>query len=293
MTRPISRRSALLNMAGGAALLSAPAILTTPSAQADDAEAALKGRIHHSVCRWCYSKLSLDELCKASAAMGITSIDLTGPDDWPTLKKYGLICAMCNGPTSISDGWNRLENHDKFVAGFERLIPLAAEAGFPNIICFSGNRRGQSDEDGLKNCAIGLKRVMALAEEKKVTLVMELLNSKVDHKDYQCDRTAWGVELCKRVGSERFKLLYDIYHMQIMEGDIIRTLKNAAPYIAHYHTGGNPGRNEIDETQEIYYPAVMRAILETGFQGFVAQEFIPKRDPLASLKQGIHICDVA
>jgi hydroxypyruvate isomerase len=186
-----------------------------------------------------------------------------------------------------------LENHDKFVAGFERLIPLAAEAGFPNIICFSGNRRGQSDEDGLKNCAIGLKRVMALAEEKKVTLVMELLNSKVDHKDYQCDRTAWGVELCKRVGSERFKLLYDIYHMQIMEGDIIRTLKNAAPYIAHYHTGGNPGRNEIDETQEIYYPAVMRAILETGFQGFVAQEFIPKRDPLASLKQGIHICDVA
>lgn len=293
MTQSISRRSALRNMAGGAALLSAPAILTTQSAQAEEAAPALKGRIHHSVCRWCYSKIGLDDLCKASAAMGITSIDLTGPNEWPTLKKYGLTCAMANGPTSISDGWNRLENHDKFVTGFERLIPMAAEAGFSNIICFSGNRKGQDDEDGLKNCAIGLKRVMRLAEEKKVTLVMELLNSKVDHKDYQCDRTAWGVELCKRVGSERFKLLYDIYHMQIMEGDIIRTLKNAAPYIAHYHTGGNPGRNEIDETQEIYYPAVMRAILETGFNGFVAQEFIPKRDPLVSLKQGIHICDVA
>jgi hydroxypyruvate isomerase len=258
----------------------------------ETAKNSLKGRINHSVCRWCYSKISLDDLCRAAAEMGITSIDLTGPDEWPTLKKHGLVCAMCNGPSTISDGFNRLENHDKLVAGFEKLIPLASEAGFPNIICFSGNRRGLSDEKGIENCAIGLKRLMKLAEEKKVNIVMELLNSKVDHKDYQCDHTAWGVELCKQVGSERFKLLYDIYHMQIMEGDMIRTLKNAAPYIAHYHTGGNPGRNEIDETQEIYYPAVMNAILETGFKGYVAQEFIPRREPLASLKQGIHICDV-
>jgi hydroxypyruvate isomerase len=217
---------------------------------------------------------------------------LTGPDEWPTLKKHGLICAMCHGASTISDGFNRLENQDKLVAGCERLIPLAAEAGFLNIFCFSGNRRGLSDEQGIENCAIGLKRLMKMAEDKRVTIVMELLNSKVDHKDYQCDHTAWGAALCKQVGSERFKLLYDIYHMQIMEGDLIRTLKNAARHIAHYHTGGNPGRNEIDETQEINYPAVMRAIVETGFQGYVAQEFIPKREPLVSLKQGVHICDV-
>ena len=222
------------------------------------------------------------------------SIELLNVTDFPTLKKYDLACAMVTGvPGGIQDGFNRLENHDKLVAFLEGAIPKVAEAGFPNIICFSGNRRGQDDEKGLENCALGLKRAVGVAEKHKVNICMELLNSKVDHHDYQCDHTAWGVDLCKRVGSERFKLLYDIYHMQIMEGDLIATIRKSAPYIAHYHTGGVPGRGEIDETQEIHYPAVMKAIVETGFKGFVAQEFIPKRpDALASLKQGVQICDV-
>lgn len=293
MSQPLSRRAALRNLSTGAALLGMSSLANPKVNAADDAPAKLKGNINHSVCRWCYGKISLDDLCKAAVQMGIASIDLLGESEWPTVKKYGLICAMCsNGPTGIGDGWNRLEKHDKFVSKFEEEIPKVAKAGFPNIITFSGNRGGMDDEKGLENCAIGLKRIMKVAEANKVTVVMELLNSKVDHKDYQCDHTAWGVELCKRVGSERFKLLYDIYHMQIMEGDMIRTIKTSAPCIAHYHTGGNPGRNEIDETQEIYYPAVMQAIVATGYKGYVAQEFIPKRDALASLRQGIHICDV-
>jgi len=291
MSQHVSRRAAIRNLSAGAAALGVSSLVSPVSAE-PDTSAKLKGRVNHSVCRWCYSGISLDDLCKAAKEMGIVSIDLLGEKEWATAKKYDLVCAMCNGPTGISEGWNRLENHDKFVAAFEQQIPRVADVGFPSIITFPGNRRGQADEKGLENCAIGLKRIMKLAEDKKVTIVMELLNSKVDHKDYQCDHTAWGVELCKRVGSERFKLLYDIYHMQIMEGDVIRTIKAAAPYIAHYHTGGNPGRNEIDETQEINYPAVMRAIVETGFKGYVAQEFVPKRDPLTSLRQAIHICDV-
>jgi hydroxypyruvate isomerase len=195
-------------------------------------------------------------------------------------------------PGGISDGLNRIENHQKIADYFEHTIPIVAKAGFQNIICFSGNRRGQADEQGLENCAVGLKKMVGLAEKHKVNLVMELLNSKVNHADYQCDKTHWGVELCKRVGSERFKLLYDIYHMQIMEGDVIRTIRENHQYIAHYHTGGVPGRNEIDESQELHYPAIMKAIVDTGFKGYVAQEFIPKREPLASLRQGVQICDV-
>jgi hydroxypyruvate isomerase len=262
----------------------------------------LKGRINHSVCKWCYPKVSLEDLCQAGKAMGLTSVELLTVDQFPTLKKYDLICAMVSGvPGGITDGLNRLENHDKIVAFFEKTAPLVAEAGFKNIICFSGNRRGLSDEQGLENCAIGLKRIVPICEKHQVLAAMELLNSKVDHKDYMCDHTTWGVELVKRVGSEHFKLLYDIYHMQIMEGDVIRTIRGdkakgieaAAPYIAHYHTGGVPGRHEIDETQELYYPAVMKAIVETGFKGHVAQEFIPARpDVLASLRQGVQICDV-
>lgn len=252
----------------------------------------MKGNINHSVCRWCYGKISLDDLCKASAEMGITSIDLLSEKEWPVARKYGLVCAMCNGPDSIGYGFNRLEHHDKLVEGFERMIPKVAEFEFPSIICFSGNRRGLDDQQGIENCVKGLKRIMKVAEKHKVTVCMELLNSKVDHKDYQCDHTPWGVEVVKGVGSERFKLLYDIYHMQIMEGDIIRTIQQSHPYIGHYHTGGNPGRNEIDDTQEIFYPAVMRAIAKTGFKGWVAQEFIPKREPLVSLRQAIQICDV-
>ncbi len=253
----------------------------------------LKGNINHSVCKWCYSKIPLEEFCKSAKEMGITSIDLTGPEEWPTLKKYGLTCAMAQGAgKGISDGFNDPRLHDELVASYEAIFLKLKEAGLTNVICFSGNRRGMSDEEGLKNCAVGLKRLMPSAEKYGVTVVMELLNSKVDHKDYMCDHSKWGVDLCKAVGSERFKLLYDIYHMQIMEGDIIRNIRDYHPYFAHYHTGGNPGRNEIDETQEIYYPAVMKAILATGFKGFVAQEFIPKRDPLKSLREGVMICDV-
>lgn len=205
---------------------------------------------------------------------------------------------MVSNPTvdglgGITKAFNRIEHHDRLVEAYRHHIDAVAEAGFENLICFSGNRAGLDDEKGIENCAIGLKRILPYAESKKVTLVMELLNSKVDHHDYQCDHTAWGVELCKRLNSERFKLLYDIYHMQIMEGDVIATLKKSHAYIAHYHTGGVPGRNEIDETQELHYPAIMNAILETGFKGHVAQEFIPKRpDAIASLKQGVRICDV-
>ena len=256
--------------------------------------ASLKGRINHSVCKWCYGKIPLDEFCKSAKEIGIASVELLEVQDFPTLKKHGLVCAMVSGvPGGIGSGLNRKENHDKIVEFFERTAPIVAEHGYPNIICFSGNRNGMSDEQGLENCATGLKRLVPIAEKHKVVIVMELLNSKRSHKDYMCDHTAWGVQLCKKVGSENFKLLYDIFHMQIMDGDIIDTIKENSKYFAHYHTGGVPGRAEIDESQEIYYPAVMKAIVETGFKGFVAQEFVPKRpDALASLRQGVQICDV-
>lgn len=260
-------------------------------------EEKLKGKINHSVCAWCYKGIPLEELCQASGKIGLQSIDLLGPDDFATARKYDLICAMVAAGSKdwgITRGWNRVEHHDKLIEYYQHMIDETAKAGYPNLICFSGNREGLDDETGLKNCAQGLKRIMSYAEKKKVNIVMELLNSKVDHHDYQCDHTAWGVELCKAIGSERFKLLYDIYHMQIMEGDVIRNIRDNHTYIAHYHTGGVPGRNEIDESQELYYPAIMKAIYETGFKGFVAQEFVPKRpDKLASLKQGVEICDVA
>jgi hydroxypyruvate isomerase len=295
----MSRRSAVNRIAGGAAALAAASL--APRIQAADAASGLKGRINHSVCKWCYGSIPLEDFCKAAKEMGIGSVELLELKDFPLLKKYDLACAMVSGvPGGITSGLNRVENHDKIVEFYERTAPLVAEAGFKNIICFSGNRKGMTDEEGLENCAKGLKRVAAVCEKHKVVAVMELLNSKIDHADYMCDHTRWGVELCKRVGSEAFKLLFDIYHMQIMDGDVIRTIKgdskkgieSAAPYIAHYHTGGVPGRNEIDDTQELYYPAIMKAIVETGYKGFVAQEFIPKRDPLTSLKQGVGICDV-
>ena len=258
-----------------------------------DAASGMKGHIHHSVCKWCYPKVELETLALWGKQNGLGSIELLDLQDIPKVQKHGLTCAMVSGiPGGITKGLNRLENHDKIVEWVDMAAPKVAQLGCQNIICFSGNRQGQSNEEGIQNCAIGLKRLMPIAEKHKVTMVMELLNSKVDHADYQCDHTAWGVDLCKAVGSDRFKLLYDIYHMQIMEGDVIATIKKSAPYIAHYHTGGVPGRHEIDETQELFYPAIMRAIAETGYKGFVAQEFIPKRDPLTSLKQGVTICDV-
>ena len=295
MKTKLSRRSAIRKVAGGAAI-AAVASLAPRLAAAEEALAAIKlnGRIAHSVCKWCYPKIELEDLCKAGKDMGLRSIELLEPKDFPTLKKHDLTCAMVTGvPGGIPNGLNRVENHDKIVAYMEATLPAAAEFGAPNVICFSGNRKGQSDEEGFQNCATGLKRIMPLAEKHNVTVCMELLNSKVNHKDYQCDHTAWGVELVKRVGSERFKLLYDIYHMQIMEGDLIATIKANHQHFAHYHTGGVPGRAEIDDSQEIFYPAVMKAIIETGYKGFVAQEFVPKRpDVLASLKQGVQICDV-
>jgi len=294
-----SRRSALRRTALTVALGALAGRLDRTDALA----AQLKGRVNHSVCKWCYGKIPLAEFCQAAKGMGLQSVELLQPADFPTLKQHGLTCAMVSNPTGktpqgvnvggIPKAFNRIEHHDTLVQIYEPQIKAVAEAGMTNLICFSGNREGLDDEKGLENCAVGLKRLMPLAEKHKVTLCMELLNSKVNHKDYQCDRTEWGVALCRRVGSERFKLLYDIYHMQIMEGDVIATIKRHKDYLAHYHTGGVPGRAEIDDTQELYYPAIMKAILETGFKGFVAQEFIPKRkDQLASLKQGVEICDV-
>ncbi len=291
----MSRRSAISKIAGSAVATAAAASLTERLGAADAAAGSdLRGRVNHSVCKWCYPNVPLDTLCQAGKEMGLHSIELLEVTDFPTLKQHDLICAMVSGvPGGITSGLNRVENHDKIAEFFERTIPIVADAGYPNIICFSGNRKGMSEEEGLKNCAVGLKRVAGLAEKRNVTICMELLNSKVNHHDYMCDHTKWGVELVKQVGSERFKLLYDIYHMQIMEGDVIRTIQDSHQYIGHYHTGGVPGRNEIDETQELYYPAVIKAIVATGFKGHVAQEFIPKRpDVLASLKQGVHICDV-
>jgi hydroxypyruvate isomerase len=254
--------------------------------------------VNHSVCKWCYAKTPLETLCQSAKDIGLSSIELLGPNDWPMLQKYGLTCAMATNPTvdglgGITKAFNRVENHDKLVAAYEDYIPKAAAAGLKNVICFSGNRDGMPDEQGLENCAKGLQRLMPTAEKHKINLVMELLNSKVNHPDYMCDHTEWGVAMCKKVGSERMKLLYDIYHMQIMEGDVIATIKKHNAYIAHYHTGGVPGRHEIDDTQELYYPAIVKAIVETGFKGFVGQEFVPARaDVLASLKQGVQICNV-
>lgn len=290
-----NRRSAIKKMGAalGVGLFSGG--LTSRLAAADQAMGyEVKGKIKHSVCKWCYRDISLEDLCKASEKIGLTSIEIVGPEAWPTLQKYGLTCAMGSGISiSIPKGWNDPQYHEELIKKAEELIPMAAKYGIPNMICFSGNRNGMDDETGMINCAKGLSKIMSLAEKHKVNVVMELLNSKVNHKDYMCDRTTWGAALCEMIGSDRFKLLYDIYHMQIMEGDVIRTIQDHHQYIAHYHTGGVPGRHEIDESQELYYPAIMKAIVDTGYDGFVGQEFVPAReDKLASLAQGVKICDV-
>jgi hydroxypyruvate isomerase len=296
MSHEQKRRSAIKNLLVGAATITASGMISsfTTHKQEEEVSYQLKKNINHSVCRWCFNDLSLEELCSAAKQMGLKGIDLVGPKDWPVLKKYGLESSMCNGAEiNLVDGWNNPKHHATLIKNYTEMIPMVAKAGYKNLICFSGNRNGMDDETGLKNCVEGLKKVLPLAEKHKVVLVMELLNSKIDHKDYQCDKTAWGVELAKRLGSENFKLLYDIYHMQIDEGDVIRTIKDNHQYIAHYHTAGVPGRHEIDDSQELYYPAIMKAIKDTGFKGFVAQEFIPvQQDKLASLKQAIQVCDV-
>lgn len=256
--------------------------------------ADLKGNINHSACQWCYGDIPLDKLCEAAKEMGLKSIDLLNPSQWPTAAQYGLTCAMAYASDlGLTKGFNDLSLHEKLIQDYTLNIPKAADAGLKNVICFSGNAKGLSSEQGLENCAKGLDPVLKVAAKHNITVSMELLNSKVDHKDYQCDHTEWGVKLCEKLGSENFKLLYDIYHMQIMEGDVIATLTKHIKYISHFHTGGVPGRHEIDETQELNYPAIMQAIVKTGFKGFVAQEFIPSgKNKLASLKQGVGICDV-
>lgn len=254
----------------------------------------MKGNINHSVCKWCYSEIPLEEFAVSVKSLGITGIDLIGPEEWPILKKYGLNSSMCNGAEiSLTEGWNDKQYHSTLVDSYLKHIDWVAQAGYTNLICFSGNRRAIDDETGMDNCVEGLKKIIGHAEKKGVIIQMELLNSKVDHKDYMCDNSPWGFELCRRVGSSNFKLLYDIYHMQTNEGDVIRTIKENYQFIGHYHTAGVPGRNEIDQTQELFYPAIMKAIVDTGFRGYVAQEFIPKnKAPLESLEKAIQICDV-
>lgn len=304
MENTFSRREIMKKGLSVAAVSTVSASMATRLGAADVAAGnALKGRINHSACRWCYNTVPFEDLCKSAKEIGLQSIELTGPSEWEIMKKYGLTSAMgwpeenkWGGGMGLTNCFNNLKNHDALVALYEDLIPKAANAGIKNIITFSGNRNGMSDEVGLLNCKKGLQRIMKTAEKHKVLISMELLNSKVDHKDYQCDKTEWGVVLCEMVGSENFKLLYDIYHMQINEGNVIATIKKYNPYISHYHTGGVPGRHEIDDTQELNYPTIMKAIVDTGYKGFVGQEFIPVpteiAGKMASLKQAVGICDV-
>ncbi len=254
----------------------------------------LKGNLKQSVCRWCFGGMKLPDLARHAAEIGLKSVELLDPADWPIVKAAGLTCAVANTVKSnpIQSGFNRVEHHDAIIKELEERLPLVKAAGIPNQICFSGNRGGMDDKEGLKNCAKGLKRITSLAEQLGVTIIMELLNSKRDHGDYMCDRTAWGVDLVHEVGSSRFKLLYDIYHMQIMEGDVIATITKNASAIAHYHTAGNPGRNEIDDTQELCYKGIAKAIVDSGYTGYLGQEFIPKRDAMTSLREAAIICDV-
>ncbi len=251
-----------------------------------------KNRLKHSACRWCYGSMSLDDLARHGAAMGLSSVEILNENEWAVVKKYGLACAVGLGPGSIAQGWNRKERHDELVKRAEQLVPLAAAAGVPNLVVFSGNKDGQPENEGIENCAAGFRRIAQLAEKHGVTFVMEILNSKVDHGDYAFDHMRYGLEVMQKVASDRVKILYDIYHAQIMDGDVIRTIRDHKDVIGHYHTGGVPGRHEIDDGQELNYPAICRAIVETGYQGFLGQEFIPTRDAMTSLRQAVDLCDV-
>jgi hydroxypyruvate isomerase len=283
----ISRRQALT---GAAAMLAAPSTLATG---ADQEPRPGTGRLKQSVCRWCYAKIPLPEFFKAVADMGLTAVDLLGEKEWPLAREYGLTCSMGSGAGgTIPDGLNVKANHDKIVAGFERLIPIAAAQKVPNLITFFGNRRGMADDEATANSVEALNRIKKVAEDHGVTVCVELLNSKVDHKDYQGDRSPFGIGVVKAVGSPRVKLLYDIYHMQIMEGDLIRTIRDNREHFAHFHTGGVPGRHELDDTQEITWRTVATAIADMGFQGYFAHEFIPTRDPLTSLREAVKLCTV-
>ena len=292
-----NRRSAIKNIITGTGAVAAAGALSAFKTSPENITKTekLKGNINHSVCRWCFQNIDLDTLSKAAADMGMKAIDLIGPNEWDIAKKHGLASSMCNGPgVAITFGWNDPAKHEKLIKDYSDLIPKVAAAGYKNLICFSGNREGKDDATGLENCVTGLKQILPLAEKHGVVLCMELLNSKVNHHDYQCDRTDWGVKLCKALGSENIKLLYDIYHMQIDEGDVIATIKKNIQYLAHFHTGGNPGRHEIDDTQELNYRFVAQAIVETGFTGYVAHEYSPAagHDAIKSLEQAMQIFDV-
>lgn len=253
------------------------------------AEAVADGKLRQSVCAWCFRGFTIEQLAEHAVRIGLKGIDLVRPADFPVLKKHGLVATMVLSH-GLTKGLNHKENHAECLAQIRDAMKATSEAGFRNVICFSGNRAGIDDETGMKNCAEALKQIVGEAEKLKITLQMELLNSKVNHKDYQCDTSDWGVALVKMVGSENFKLLYDIYHMQIQEGNVIATIQKYKDYFAHYHTAGVPGRNELDETQELNYPAISRAIAATGFQGYFAHEFIPKRDPITSLTEAAKTC---
>lgn len=296
----MKRRSAIKNSILGLGTLSlagacdSSKAINTQKPSATMTAADLKNNINHSVCRWCYGDYELEKLSENAKDMGLKSIELTTPKEWSILQKYGLTCAVGTKENmSLTEGFNDPKNHAQLQTDYIKLIDQASEAGIPSIIVFSGNKRDLTDEQGIENCAVGLDKVAKHAERKNVTVVMELLNSKVNHPDYQCDTTPWGAALVDKVGSDQFKLLYDIYHMQIMEGDVIATIRKYQDYIAHYHTGGVPGRNELNDTQELFYPAIMRAIVETGYKGYVAQEFIPTYDDqMAALKESVLVCDV-
>lgn len=292
-----SRRQAIKNLALGTGAISLGTILPTMAANCTNSQQRIKGlrgNVNHSVCRWSFQEIPLEELAVACKEMGLKGIDLLRPEEWETVQNHGLQCSMATaGFASIEHGFNDPANHQKLQENYRGLVDKASENGIKNIICFSGNRRGMSDETGIENCARGLSPLLDYAEQRDVTMVMELLNSKVNHPDYMCDHTEWGVALADKMGKDNFKLLYDIYHMQIMEGDIIATITKYSDYINHYHTAGVPGRHEINEEQELFYPAIMRAIVATGFDGYVAQEFIPTyEDKLEALREAIRICDV-
>ena len=289
----ITRRE-LLTIAAGVAGASSMLAGLPPAAGAQVEKVVKKGRIKQSICRGCLGKLRLsrDEEAAIAAKMGLMGLDLVSRGDWDAVKKHGLVATMVPGAGSIKKGLNDKSLHPKFLEDFKNNIKAAAEYKWPNVICLAGDRKGISDEEGMDNCYTILKEAVKIAEDSGVTICMELLNSKVDHPGYMCDNTKWGFELCRRVNSPRFKMLYDIYHMQVMEGDLIATIRKNIGMIAHFHTAGVPGRHELDENQEIYYPAVMRAIVDAGFKGYVAHEYTPVGDPMKSLIQAVQTCDV-
>ena len=290
-----SRRKMIKGIAAASALaVSSPILANCATPKIAATTLQLKGNIKHSVCRWCFSGIPLEEFCENVNDIGFKSIELTTPEEWKTLQKYGLTSAIGTGSfASITDGFNDKANHEKLIKPYLDLISKAADNGIPNVILFSGNKKNISDEKGIENFAIGTDKLVKHAEKVGVTLLMEMLNSKVDHIGYHADTTMYGVKLADKIASPNFKLLYDIYHMQIMEGDIIRTITDYKDYIGHYHTAGVPGRHEIDESQELNYKAIMQTIVNNGFKGYVAQEFIPaQEDKIAALREGIRICDV-